>query len=1263
MSEQQTTAQSASSTARGLTTQTASQGPEYRTKYFYYNANGELTWWDGPRSNPEDYAWRDYDGAGRPITEIRWRSRPRADGSAVEAETGDDLYATTFHFYDRFGNETNTMDSLGNYTRMQWDALGRMTDRFSSAASGALLATNHFAYEPGGKVAVAINPLGGGTTNTYNVAGLLVERWNADGSTNKWTFYADGRPKREYLPNASFWETTYLDSQRQVARCFYNAAGALQAGSTNTFDARGNLIRRQDFNGFIFTSTFDGLDRLKSAAGPTVNGVQQTTTCIYDDAGAVFQSVNALNETNVVTKDALGRVISAAIYGAGTAGLVRYSASAYAADHNSVISVSGWSAGSLVNTVYTDTFGRPVLNVSPIPGQFSLNAYDRLGRLILTRNDLAQTTKLAYDGLGRRVRTEMPDGAVNTADYDPAGNVLTNTLPGNLKTITLYDKASRPITNWLQGGGATANAYGYTYYATGAVGLLASVRDGRGLVRTNSYDAWQRLQQQTWGSLSFAMQYDNLGRMTVLEQTGSGTDYTRVNRTFDAYGQMTEEAVWTAGPSLFSDFTQTWDAAGRRTGLAGGAAAWVFGYRADGLLAHVGAFGQSYDYTYQNNGLLSQRSTPDRTWSASQRDARGRLLQSATSVGANNVLVETMHWRANSTLNDYSANRTGTGTWNETRNYSYNTRGQLTGETLKPSASATLAGVYGYDTNKLGVLTAAGFVGTFTNAWDAPSSQPDVLGRVAQEEWSVGQWERWTRGRALGASNVNATLDGQAVSEVRFDRYQPQGTWEARLDFGAGSHTLRAAAYHPSGLFTVNTTNTFTAPASVTMTAQYDGEGNVTNRSLSGGQVQNLLWDPAGRLASVTEKNGSATNWTWRAIYDSLGRRLQTTFRPGALNSQPSTINQFYDPQVEFLETGISYNGARTWKVHGPDLNDLYGGLKGVGGLEATVAEADGTRISIVSDIFGHGAATASGGVVKWAVTPLAGYGPLVGFNPPLLSDYQSLAEVSLYRGKRIDPTGFYWLGARYYEPRAGRFLSPDPVGHAGSWDLYSFANGDPVGSFDPDGRMANRSTQTGTQNAPPPWELGVAPYMRSYIETEYIYNDGSRTGFLPPSQRVVSFPEDLAVQRYQVVTEPTDQYFFYVRDANAGGPLADDNYGIRTVRPVTTTDVEQQQRLEYLKTVAVFAAVDLGGTFLEATAARLLGAETAPAALSPAQINFSQRTVAANVEQYTADMLNKEWDWSRSGPIRAMQQEGQWVSYDNRRLMAAQNAGLRARQ
>ncbi len=33
--------------------------------YTYYNENGEVTWTDGPRYDPEDYVWRDYDGAGR----------------------------------------------------------------------------------------------------------------------------------------------------------------------------------------------------------------------------------------------------------------------------------------------------------------------------------------------------------------------------------------------------------------------------------------------------------------------------------------------------------------------------------------------------------------------------------------------------------------------------------------------------------------------------------------------------------------------------------------------------------------------------------------------------------------------------------------------------------------------------------------------------------------------------------------------------------------------------------------------------------------------------------------------------------------------------------------------------------------------------------------------------------------------------------------------------------------------------------------------
>ncbi len=53
-------------------------------------------------------------------------------------------------------------------------------------------------------------------------------------------------------------------------------------------------------------------------------------------------------------------------------------------------------------------------------------------------------------------------------------------------------------------------------------------------------------------------------------------------------------------------------------------------------------------------------------------------------------------------------------------------------------------------------------------------------------------------------------------------------------------------------------------------------------------------------------------------------------------------------------------------------------------------------------------------------------------------------------------------MGARYYDPLAGRFLSPDPLGHAASMDLYSYANGDPINFVDPTGRAAGQQANDG---------------------------------------------------------------------------------------------------------------------------------------------------------------------------------------------------------
>ena len=60
------------------------------------------------------------------------------------------------------------------------------------------------------------------------------------------------------------------------------------------------------------------------------------------------------------------------------------------------------------------------------------------------------------------------------------------------------------------------------------------------------------------------------------------------------------------------------------------------------------------------------------------------------------------------------------------------------------------------------------------------------------------------------------------------------------------------------------------------------------------------------------------------------------------------------------------------------------------------------------------------------------------------------------YAGYRYDPeTGLYHAGARYYDPRLGRFIQPDPIGQAGGLNLYAYVQNDPLNATDPSGLFA----------------------------------------------------------------------------------------------------------------------------------------------------------------------------------------------------------------
>lgn len=127
----------------------------------------------------------------------------------------------------------------------------------------------------------------------------------------------------------------------------------------------------------------------------------------------------------------------------------------------------------------------------------------------------------------------------------------------------------------------------------------------------------------------------------------------------------------------------------------------------------------------------------------------------------------------------------------------------------------------------------------------------------------------------------------------------------------------------------------------------------------------------------------------------------------------------------------------------------------GLGGLEAVIGSDEVTR-GIVNDWFGNtvGHVAAPGAAITWSPAQFLAWGPAPGWSTPPVDGTKPLHELLGYRGLTIDPPGYQQMGLRPYDPQTGRWLSPDPVGHAVSLSLYDYCDNDPLNVFDPDGRF-----------------------------------------------------------------------------------------------------------------------------------------------------------------------------------------------------------------
>ncbi|HZM51410.1 MAG TPA: RHS repeat-associated core domain-containing protein [Vicinamibacteria bacterium] len=212
-------------------------------------------------------------------------------------------------------------------------------------------------------------------------------------------------------------------------------------------------------------------------------------------------------------------------------------------------------------------------------------------------------------------------------------------------------------------------------------------------------------------------------------------------------------------------------------------------------------------------------------------------------------------------------------------------------------------------------------------------------------------------------------------------------------------------------------TNTYQVTISgSTNSFSYDANG-----SLTGVGTKTYEWDGANRLVRVLDGGNEIA----RFVYDGQGRRSQKI-------AAGVTRTYVYDGE-DIIEERPS-TGATMRYVHGS-------------GIDQPLARVEsGTTSYYLADHLCSIVQTTDATATVTLTRQYDAWGNLL---------QGSGTAGYAFTGREWDPeTGLYYYRARYYDPKAGRFLSEDPIG---GMSLFSYVDNRPVNSVDPEGLMGKK--------------------------------------------------------------------------------------------------------------------------------------------------------------------------------------------------------------
>ena len=544
-----------------------------------------------------------YDPAGNPISQL-------APGASNP---------TQFE-YDSFGRNVRTIDPLGNFVQVQFDAAGNQVGKVNELGKSTI---QH--NDPIGRLIKTVNPVGDTTQVAFDAAGAQSASIDGLGKQTTLAYDDAGRRSSQTDPDGN---VTYF-----------------------AYDFDGNQVSVSDPSGGVTTSEFDLFGRVIEVTDPQ-GDIRKTA---YNRAGEVIESIDAKGMKTIQDYDALGRLIETRDRLGGNTQFIFDPRGNRAA----LVDAQGQ------NTSYTyDAFNRQTETIYPdhqsgsSPGDSGYGivttVYDSQSRPSLKEDQLGDTVTFVYDEAGRLLRrdyrtaADSPSGPISDSDvftYDAAGNLLSATSERYDNSVVFtYDDAGRRVYESLSIDGKTYTV-ATQYDARGSVSgyvypdgtVVSRGYTDCGALETLDYD----------GNLIDTREYDSLGRMTR-STLGNGVVTDHVYR---ADSRLASVHVTDSLGNSIDSFSYSWDAnknpiGETRSGTMSGYG-FTAGYDAEDRLT-------SWDRT---NGSPTQswNLSPAGDWDSTTQDGQ---LHSRTHGPAHELLSVAASSSSESVVHDIKGNMT-----------------------------------------------------------------------------------------------------------------------------------------------------------------------------------------------------------------------------------------------------------------------------------------------------------------------------------------------------------------------------------------------------------------------------------------------------------------------------------------------------------------------------------------------------------------------------------------------------------------------------